>query len=99
MVPAGPVGLDYRIGPGRAGGLGSSLCDHFGRLLLVRCLLDCLTGPGAGCPRTPSFGAASRERRAAPSGWPGPLPARRPAVACGAVAADLPPAIGRGLPG
>ena len=29
---AHPVGLDYWITPGRAGGLGSSLGDHFGRL-------------------------------------------------------------------
>jgi len=28
----GAVGLDYWITPGRAGGLGSSLGDHFGRL-------------------------------------------------------------------
>jgi hypothetical protein len=37
------VGLGYWIGPGRAGELGSSLSDHFGRLLLARCLLGCLT--------------------------------------------------------
>jgi putative transposase len=36
------VGLDYSIWPGRASRLGSSLSDHFGVYLLVRCLLGCL---------------------------------------------------------
>jgi putative transposase len=57
----------------------------------VRCLLDCLTvlTRDRMFKDAENFGAASRERRAAPSGWPGPLPASRPAVACGAVAAGL----------
>lgn len=96
-----PVRLDYWIGPGRAGGLGSSLSDHFGRLP-ARALPAGLpdgADPGSDVQGRRAVGAASRERRAAPSGWPGPLPAGRPAVACGAVAADPPPAMGRGLPG
>jgi len=34
-----------------------------------------------------------------PAGWPAAVRARRPALACGAVAAGEPPPVGGGLPG
>ena len=50
-----PVGLDYRIGLGRTGGLGSSLSDHFGRLP-ARALPDG-TAPATGVEGCRAFGA------------------------------------------
>src|ERR1022692_5294239 len=93
-----PVGLDYWIGPGRTGGLGSSLSDHFGRLP-ARTLPAGPPGgadPAAGGQGRRASGAAARERRAAPPGQPSPLPASRPAVAGGAVASGPPPPGERG---
>ena len=50
------------------------------------------TAPGVEGCRNP--GAPARERCLAPPGWPGPLQASRPAVACGAVAIGPPPPAG-----
>ena len=63
--------------PGRTGGLGSSLSDHFGRL--PACTLSAGlpdgAGPAPGVQGRRALGAPARERRAAPPGQPGPLPA------------------------
>jgi hypothetical protein len=68
-----PVRLDYWIG---LVGLGSSLSDHFGRLpaLALPAGLPDGAEPGSDVQGRRAFGAAPRERRAAPPGWPGPLP-------------------------
>jgi hypothetical protein len=91
-----PVGLDYWITPGRTGGLGSSLSDHFGRLPACT--------PSAGLPDGAdpapdvqgrrALGTPARERSAAPPDQPCPLPASRPAVARGSAAADPPASAG-----
>jgi hypothetical protein len=78
---AWPVRLDYWIGSGRAGGLGSSLSDHFGRLpartLPTRLPDGAVPGPSVHGRR--ALGAPARERTAAPPGRPGPSRA----TACG----------------
>ena len=58
--------------------------------LLVRCLLDCLTVLTRGRMSKDAELLVLRHENAVlrQSAWPGPLPASRPAVACGAVAAD-----------
>jgi hypothetical protein len=91
-----PVGLDYRIGPGRAGRLGSSLSDHFGRLR-ARTLPAGLpdgAGPGPGVQGRRALGAPPPERGPSPPDRPGPIRAGRPAVARGAIATGSPPAVG-----
>src|SRR5271157_177700 len=92
-----PVGLDYWIWPGRTSRLGLSLSDHFG-CVPARTLPDGAdAAPGVQGRRAP--GAPARERGLAPPDRPGPLQARRPAVARGTVAIGSPPPVGRGVRG
>jgi len=91
-----PVRLDYWIGPGRTGGLGSSLSDHFGRLPArpLPAGLPDRADPAPDVQGCRAFGTSARERRAAPPDQPGPLRAGRPAVAGGTVAIGPPPLVG-----
>jgi len=67
------VGLDYWITPGRAGGLGSSVGDHFGRLPACSLPAGLPDGavPGPGVQGRWAPGTAARERCLAPPGRPG----------------------------
>ena len=83
------VGLDYWIWLGQPTGLGSSLSDLLGRLLLVRRLLGCLMVPARGdVSKDAELLVLRHENAMLRRTQPGPLPAGRRAVACGAVPAD-----------
>src|SRR5208283_809116 len=87
--------------PGRTSRLGLSLSDHFGcvpaRTLPAGLPDGADAAPGVQGRRAP--GAPARERGLAPPDRPGPLQARRPAVARGTVAIGSPPPVGRGVRG
>jgi len=96
-----PVELDYWILPRRSSRLGSSLSDHFG-CLPARTLSAQLpdgADPAPGIQGCRAFGASAREHGLAPPGRPGPLRARRPAVAGGTVATGSPPPVGGSVRG
>src|SRR5215813_11279229 len=81
----------------KSSGVRSSQSDLLGRLP-ARALPDRLphgAGPARGVKGRRTPGAPARERRPAPPGQPGPLPAGRPAMARRAVPADPPPPVGR----
>jgi hypothetical protein len=95
------VGLDYWVWPGRLAVLGSSLSAAFARLparaLSARLPEGADPAPGIQGSRAP--GAPARERGIAPPDQPGPLPARRPAMAGSTVATGPAQAMGRGVRG